>query len=415
MVVEVKRQNLYMLIFLAMSVVYGAFSSSSPDNVGVAEIFIGFCLLVLVGIKNPVQLFDISRNYKSNTVEVPIYVRLSFIYLLTVPSVYGVVWMQNDIGNWVRDFIPLIYAFIPVLMIHIVRSHPEKWLRVIIFSLCVIGFLFCVRFFMGAGVDISTIGSRLIISDNRDNTMQDPATQFFLAFSTCVGFYLLLKGKKSQGVSFILISFLPWAVMFASVMRAPVVLTGLSLIILLFCWLLIDGNKRKAFFPAVVFVVAIAVYGKEIVSVLEGAINLLLLKQAEHGLSSRDLEVKVVISQINTIETLLFGMGWGGLIDSPFGGQYRFVHNMIIYFVFKVGLIGTLAFAIYFTWLLGLLFNAFRKNSVLVLLMVSLIPPLFIAMVLEPMFKSLSFGIVLLIIPLFLMIKEDLNFKRWFV
>jgi len=411
---KLKSNDLYLLTFFLMSLVYGAFSSSTPDSIGIAEIFIGLCLLVLVGIKAPVTVFDLARNDKgAHNVHIPLYVRMSFLYLLTVPTVYGVVYMQNDIGNWVRDFIPFIYMFLPVLLVRQVSLQPERWLKILLISLCVIGFFFSIRFFIETGFDLSGIGKRLLIADNRDNTMQDPASQFYLGFSTCLGVWLLLKSRKLLGALVLSAALIPWAVMFASIMRGPVVLTAMSILIMLLYWLQARGSKRVAIIPLLLLFVIVGIYGQELLMIVGNGLDLLLQKQENHGLSSRDQEVTAVFSQMNTIPTLLFGMGWGGLVDSPFGGQYRFVHNMLLYFIFKVGLLGLFFFLLYFFWLGNLALGLFRKGVVFFIILVSLLPPLVVAMVLEPMFKSLSFGLVLLLIPLMSMVKDNPKIKGW--
>jgi len=43
--VKVKKNDIYMFVFLLMSLVYGGFSSSTPDSIGIAEIFVALCLL----------------------------------------------------------------------------------------------------------------------------------------------------------------------------------------------------------------------------------------------------------------------------------------------------------------------------------------------------------------------------------
>lgn len=411
--------SLVMMAFLLMSLVYGAASSSSPDKIGVAEMLIGLCLVVIAGLHRVAQLVDIGRGdplpYGWG---VPLYVRVAALYLFLVPTIYGLLIVRNDPGDFVRDFIPFVYMLIPLLFIGRYRMDPQRWLLVVIAGLCIVGVGFSIRFFQGADASLLDIGSRLIFSDNRDNTMQDSASLFFLSFSSCLGLWLLLSGRRLLGCVVLAVAVLPWAVMLASVMRAPVVITTLAMALTFARWLSMNGKRGKFGLVFLLFILASGlVLAQPLIDSLGKAIDLLLMKQQEYGLNGRDMEASAVVDNIDTIAVLLFGEGWGGLIANPIGGgaHWRFVHNMEFYFLFKVGLCGVVAVVAFFYWLARMVLKISFRNDLLFLVIVSMLCPLAVAMMLEATYKSLSFGLVLSLLPLMVMVSDQDKLNRIYV
>jgi len=415
----IQKNTLFLGVFLAMSVVYGAFSSSSPDKIGVAELFIGLCLLVFVGVRRPIHIFDLRKNdNNANGVSVPLYVRIGFLYLLFIPTFHGLIVMQNDFGNWVRDIIPLMYMFLPILLLSLVRKEPEKWLIVLVVSLCTVGFLFSWRVVLDPSFIVNSSGMFSVNHEesNQDHLMQDVSVNFGLTFLMCMALWYVLKREYLKGVTLFLVAFVFLLVVVASVLRAPLGLLLVVLISLIFS----QVKKKKVLLTLVVMVLLIApfilMYIQEITLFINQVLSAMFLKQEIYGINSRDLEVMAVINNAGkNITLLLFGEGWGGLLSNPIGGgsSWRFVHNMFMYFVFKVGIVGSVAFAFYFFWLFKLYICSFRSSSLVLLLSLSLISPLLIAMILEASYKSLSFGLVLLLIPLMSMVKDNPKIKGW--
>lgn len=415
----VKSNTVYMLLFFLMAVVYGSFSSSSPDHIGVAEIFIGLCLLVFVGVQRPLLIFDLSQRDKVvMDVSVPLYVRISFLYLLIVPTISGVAINQNEIGNWVRDIIPLIYMFLPVLLLSLVRKHPEKWLFVVLMSLSLVGILFSLRVILDPSFVVSATGAFRVdhTESNPDHLMQDTTVNFVLAFFLCLSLWFLLKQKWFMAFTFLSIAFVPLIVVLASVLRAPVGLSLLSVLLTLFYFMKSQNKRvRVLYIAGTVILFVVTFYGKDIFDFFDLFIQMLVLKQEIHGISSRDLEAMAVLNAtFSSVGDLLFGQGLGGTIANPIGqgAQWRFVHNMVMYFLFKFGIVGLLACLAYFYWLLRLYIKSMKGNF-LTVLVISLVPALLISSVLEASYKSLSFGLVLLLLPLMAMVRDNPKVRGW--
>jgi hypothetical protein len=58
----------------------------------------------------------------------------------------------------------------------------------------------------------------------------------------------------------------------------------------------------------------------------------------------------VMTFSASSIDRLLFGSGLGGVISSPVSGgdEWRFVHNMFAYYLFKTGLFGLIFYSFFF-------------------------------------------------------------------
>ncbi|RME60808.1 hypothetical protein D6779_01435 [Candidatus Parcubacteria bacterium] len=117
-------------------------------------------------------------------------------------------------------------------------------------------------------------------------------------------------------------------------------------------------------------------------------------------LNARDQEALAVLSNIDSVPRLLFGEGWGGLIANPVAGgaKLRYVHNLFFFYLFKCGIVGLAALTIYLFWCFWSLLHIrklFHMNHFVFLALLATMAPLVVAGWLEPMYKALSFGLVL--------------------
>ncbi|MEQ1625623.1 MAG: hypothetical protein ABL870_13065 [Sediminibacterium sp.] len=133
-----KKQLLQLdaILFFSMAFVCGVYSSSTPDDITLAEIYIGAVLLYFVF---PMRLMQLISNFGASDPEIPTYVMISMMYLFFVPSITGGIINSNDIVDFIRDVIPLMYLFIPVFLIHKFISSPTKWLTIFLLAICFIG------------------------------------------------------------------------------------------------------------------------------------------------------------------------------------------------------------------------------------------------------------------------------------
>ena len=107
------------LSVLLLALVYGGFSSSTPDSLGIAEIFI-LLNLIFITLSCGKYIFY-SRNHTMAFAVV-----MSFIaYLILV-----YLFRQNNFSSFLRDIVPMIYMTIPLFMSSVMKSNPKKFISV---------------------------------------------------------------------------------------------------------------------------------------------------------------------------------------------------------------------------------------------------------------------------------------------
>ena len=401
-------------ILLIISILYGLLSTSSPDKITLVEVIIGLSLLFIVGTEGIRELAASKKNFQKNYLFIPYIIKISFLYLLFIPTLIGLVFMDNTVKNWIRDLIPLLYLFLPILIVKKLNDYPKEFFLTIIISLCIIGFLFSIRFYVGATGGISDIGSIHIIGINRDNNMQDPAVTFLLSFTSCLALWLLLSRKIILGIIFLLVSFLPWSVMFASIIRGPVFFTAMSLFLLFIYWIFFQKKKFGGILLIFLLIIITINFYNGLFDILANSIDLLIKKQKNVGISYRTLEFSLVIKNLNlNIFNFLFGYGWGSLIEIPTVGLSRNLHNIFLYFLFKCGFIGFIFFSFFFLWLIKFIFFIKFENRLIFIVFISLVCPLIYSLFFQPVYKSLSFGILILLLPLISKLIEFKEFNKF--
>lgn len=395
-------------IFILMAAICGIYSSSTPDEVTFAEILIGTGLIYFVGITRAFQILSsLGPTASSGSAYVPKYVLVSVVYLLFVPVLVGVVFQTNEMMDLIRDIIPMLYLFIPVLLMHRFVRAPKKWLLIMLIALCVVGISYSIRHFTTSGeADLSQLGKEFIWGGNNDNISQDPAVLYMMAFLGGIGIAELFCGRTMYGFVALGLAIFPWAANIASVTRSSIGLSSISILIVV-VYVFTKYKVRNSFPLISVFlltpVVAILL-GDSIWGFVQNSVGLMLEKNNEHGLSGRDTEAIIIWDNANTLGLMLFGTGWGGVFASPInaGGLSRYSHNSIVFFFLKSGILGTICYCLYLYWFINILWKLKKflvgyKDFAIV---VALITPLFVSLMLEPMYKSLSCGLVLSLIPL---------------
>ncbi len=383
------------LVLLGMCGVYGFFSTPTPEKVGWAELVIAAALLALVVRPSLLALFDFAT-----TRSVPNIVKLAFFYLLIAPTVTGMIFRQNDPADFIRDFIPLLYFFLPVFLFPMIKRYPERAVKWVTAGLAIAGFGLMLQFLMDPTVDIAQIGIQQVIGENRDNPFQDPTAVFFCALSGSVAVWSLIERKWLLFMAASIGLLLCLAIYVGTVTRAPI---GLTLFIMLLTYMAMAKRPWNRVWWATVGLITIVLvlFGLLNSEVIHLAWQMISAKTEASGvLNARDQEALAVLENINDVPILLFGEGWGGLLQNPiFGGAgVRFVHNMFFYFLFKTGIIGFIAFVLYFVWCLRVLFSWYpllRQRDEAFLVLLASLPPLVVGGILEPMFKALSFGLLL--------------------
>jgi len=109
------------------------------------------------------------------------------------------------------------------------------------------------------------------------------------------------------------------------------------------------------------------------------------------------------------LTNFFFGHGWGSLIEVSNSIILRNLHNIFLYFIYKTGIFGFISILIYFLWIIRLVFLIKFQNKIITLILISLLNPILYTSQLQPMYKSLTFGTLILLIPLMYNLKNDDN------
>lgn len=392
-------------LFIVLISIYAFLSSSTPEEFGLPEAVMGLLLLGFVGARG--AMLSMGGFLAKRQKGVPSVAYWSFLALALVPSVWGVLVLGNQLSDYIRDVIPLLYLFLPIFFVPQMINHREAWQRLCIAALCVIGIAYSVRHFMSDAVGVAGLGQEIIFGDKNYFPM-DPAVLFAATFLLASGLVKLTDGKWMQGTLRLMLGTVAFASLVGVLVRAQIFLVLFSLLAVLVCHLL---RYPRSFIlwviplgAGLIFVVASAD-----TNYLDTLFGLIAAKSEHAGfLNSRDLEAQAVINNaMSGIGQLLLGEGWGGLIDNPAGGGVvRFTHNFELYALLKGGLIGLILIALYsFLHVRNLARQGWRswaqRDFQRLPLLLAIGNVLCVNLLLEGGYKIFSFGLVLTVLWLF--------------
>lgn len=387
-----------MLVALVICAIYGFLSTSTPDKIGPAEVGIAGLLILMIGTRGAISTLIFTHGTGA-----PVPIKVISISLLVVPTIIGLIFLQNELTDYIRDIVPMLYALLPVFIYPKLKRNPELWLQTLIAGLFIAGIGFTVQYYRDPSIALQSLIDSQSYGENRDNPWQDPATIFAFSFSLCAAIYYMSKGALIKSSVFILFYSLMMVMYLSTVSRAPI---GLSLAAgIATAFLTFRGSTGKG---RLIFVLVLCVFGVALTMLLSSSMERLLSgvqmlfdkTQSSGILNSRDVELAAVLDEAKDPRFFFFGEGWGGLISNPTGGgaQWRFVHNSFAYFLFKSGIIGLFCYSVYLSWCLRGIRNVLRRTGAddwMLIVLVAAAPSLVVAVLLEPMFKTISFGFFL--------------------
>ena len=387
-----------MLIALLICTIYGFLSTSTPDKIGSVEVGIGVLLILMIGIRGAVSPLILMPDRGA-----PVLIKAMAVFLIVVPTIVGLIFLQNSLFDYIRDIVPLFYALLPIFIYSRLKRNPDLWLHALVAALFVAGPGFTVQYYLDPSIEID----RLIVSqaygENRDNPWQDPATVFAFTFSLCAAIYFMSKGAIVVSSAFLLTYSLMMVMYLSTVSRGPIGLSLLAGVATAFLTFRAStGLRRLAFiFMLCAFGVAAYMLLSSSAEQLLSGVQMLFDKTDRSGLlNARDIELRAVLENAVDPFILIAGQGWGGLISNPIGGgaQWSFVHNSFAYFLFKTGVFGLFFYTAYMGWCLrGYRYFFWRSGDSVWIsaLLIASAPALVVTMLLEVSYKTLTFGFLL--------------------
>lgn len=385
-----------LLAMPAALLIYGGSSVPAPPALRWAEAAIGVLIVLAVGWRRPLAVITghalrVRSDAGWQTVAVP-----ALAWLLWAPLLRGAAlgWEAADI---LRDVVPLLYLFLPVLLVPALKrfgpTGDRPWgVRLLAGGLALAGLLLALRWWRQSGWGFGAVGLRAM-ADGGGYLLNAPSVLFAAVALPALSLSLPASGGRAWRPVTALASAAAGAVCLGAlggaVHRTALGLAALSLALIALWWM---RRRPVLVLPLLLGVgLAAALAGDAVTGIWQQAAE----KTRLTGANTRWEEAAAVIDHVAASPwALLFGDGWGARIANPAVGGWRvgYTHTLVSYSLLKTGLLGMLALGAY----LGALVRPWRRlladDPPLAL---AVVPPLLMALGLHTSFKYLDTGVLL--------------------
>lgn len=387
----------WMLVIVLL--LYGVFSSPFPSEYGAPELIIGL-LLILVSV---MQLSSLLRSKNVNYACV-----IPFVWMLVVPTIVGI--LRWDLSDMVRDVVPLLYIFLPMFLIPWAKKKNSSAFvrKYLVIAMVFAGSGFALRYFTSQDIGYDDLGSGVFLI-NLKYYSYDPMVTFTAIFGllfALASFQTTSKLKLAKIVLYVGVSLLAVGSLGGIAQRAPLAILGLCLVIFLIRY------TRKSFMLvcfAIVFLLSIVIYFQDVMFALY---SLLAEKNEAVGINGKTEEIELIINILSdSLSDTLFGLGWGGIYyNKVIGGDVRFAHSIVGFYLLKTGVVGISVMSFYVMWLLKRYVRLLKytwRNEITQLPLIFAIGSAPMIAMLQPTYKTLSFGLILALIPVLYFEMQD--------
>ena len=385
---------------LAALILYGSFSAPAPPEIGLAEIAIALLLVIATGLAQPRAILSGALLLRPEARAFETVGAVAFVGLLWLPLLRGVAldWSGRDI---LRDVVPLVYLFLPVLLVAPLRAARGRALELLTAGIAFAGLAFALRWWSDANWAFGAIGHRAM-SEGSFYLLNSPAVLFAALWLPFTAIRLLwpaaVPGGKPSSLGLrlalapplILATVLVDAALAGTVHRMALILVAVSgMAFLLWC-------ARRTVWPLLTVALGLTAFLLLLPGdPLAGALGMVVAKSEQVGLNERANEAAAVLDQIGRSPlSLLIGDGWGTLIANPAVGGWRvsYTHSFPSYLLLKTGALGLLLMLCWLATLLPTVLNLVRRDPPLAL---AALPPLAGGLLFHTSFKYLCFGLLL--------------------
>ena len=375
-----QKNDISLFLFTIALILYAAMSSPTPDSPGLVEAAIGLILSVLsVGgafalIKQPAGALQISGF-------------MLLIYGLSAGVFLGLIHDQAP-DLMLRDLIPFGFLFLPLFLAALATNH-ERWLLTLTLIMGAITAIRALNDMLGfLTFDLNILTSELTYLANAPTIL----------LMTLISLHRFMHSFTGQWrLSLLLyaaLALLGLIVMALSLQRASLGFTALYGAVLLLYYGALSPGRITVLVTALI-TIFIAFSAQDVLLLLDAIID----KTQRYGVNKRDLEWQALwdAATANGPLALLFGHGWGASFISPAtdGDRVNFTHGIFGAMILKIGLIGASLTATYMLQLGKILMQNMRTQPWLAL---ALAGPFLIDVTLYGAYKSLDFGVILMLI-----------------
>lgn len=369
----------------AAIMVYALWGTPTPDALGWPEIVIGLLLVLAAGLPQAAKALGPGDGEPWQRAG-----KALLVYGMSVPLLAGLA-AGNDFTAIIRDLIPFLFLLLP-LFLYPRWQNRAGHIRLLTGAAALLGVLFALRVLLPAAVNPAGL-QPLALSDPF-LLANAPTVLFAGLLLSGGGFYALYRQRLMTGAALCLLSAIPLFTMALIAQRASIGFFSLSVLFLLALGLW--RRPLRVMLPLALCLLTLFT----VWPLVAGIGQELARKTAAVGLNMRWHEAQAVMESLGGSSiSVLFGKGWGASIISPAvgGAEVNFTHSLLTTYWLKTGLVG-LGFALAYLYRLGLMLLEILYYSPVIAL--ALAGPFMIDILLYASFKSLDFGLVLLLIPL---------------
>ena len=328
-------------------------------------------------------------------------------YGLTLPILIGLV-VGHSAKDLVRDIIPFVFLFMPLFLGWITNIRP----KIVIGSVALIGIIFSLRTFY-VYRDILFMPSLWGQGPPTDLLYLANSPEVLFSCLVCLGYggkMMVERASRLKGFMLILISFIPLVAMALMMQRAGI---GAVIIYILLALIFLLYTRPKIPIYFMIGICAMLALGWPYIGIV---FQTLWQKTELVGLNARAEEWRAVMQILSQNPVALFlGIGWGGQFENPAVGglTVNYTHSLISSLLLKTGILGTLiillgCFSPVVKGGIAFLTDRFSRDFIL---MGAVIFPFMISVFLYASYKSLGFGLILLVFSIFLNRKLEKNDK----
>ncbi len=373
---ELRVFGLFAAIF-----VYACFGAPTPEAAGFAEIIVAVLLAAAAGAGGARQAFTFEAaagTWQGAG-------RMLLAYGLAVPLFTGLA-LGNSLTAILRDMIPFLFLLLPLFLSPLVEGR-ERDVRALTGVIVVLGLVFSARVLLPYALEQPVVLDPLRFANA-------PTVLFAALLLTGLCVVFLYRGDLFKSAVCFALMLVPLAAMALITQRASIGVFCLSALALLAAG--IARRPKRVLLPLLLAALMAAVYWPVLAGVAQG----LIAKQEAVGLNMRWQEAVAVIDALDgSALAVLLGKGWGASVASPAvgGASVNFTHSLITTYWLKAGLLGV-CFVLFYLFHFGLMI--LRIAFAQPVIAFALAGPFVIDIVLYASFKSLDFGLLLLLIPL---------------
>jgi len=366
-------------------ILYGVLSAPAPQSIRWIEIAVGALLLLGVGFREPARLILGRHDDEVTGGRVGAAV---FLWLAWIPLLRGL-FLGAEPERVIRDLVPLAFLFSPLALAPILLRGGRRAVEILAWAAALAGVLFTLRW--GRHADWSDVGAGL--PDGRNYLLNAPVVLFAAVFPIARALDFLSRRKRPlAALGAITGGLICLAAPAAAVHRAALIAAPPALAVA--CLGPIRRSRRLlGSLVATGAALALAV-GPSAADMIGNAVE----KSRQVGLNARVEEAVAAIDRASTSPvSLLLGDGWGALLVDPAVGDWRvaYTHTALSYFLFKTGLLGVAALALWLGTLVRPTIRALIRDPALA---AAALAPILAAFTVQSAYKYLDTGFLLALV-----------------